>query len=97
MIKLLLYVLLAAGAAALADLVTRRLAARGECVLHRALILRDSCKGKCPGAGRCETVVRRPYLFGGTQAAGCGCSDPRPRRLPASPEGADPPTEREDA
>ncbi|MEM6438471.1 MAG: hypothetical protein AAF763_02070 [Pseudomonadota bacterium] len=97
MIKLLLYVLLAAGAAALADLLTRRLATRGECVLHRALLLRDTCQGKCPGAGRCETVARKPYWLGGVQAAGCGCSDPKPRRLPASPEGAEPPTEREDA
>ncbi|MEO1687503.1 MAG: hypothetical protein AAFU61_06330, partial [Pseudomonadota bacterium] len=82
MIRLLLYALLALGAALLVDRLTRRLADRGECGLHRALLLRDTCRGRCPPGQRCETAETRPYLWGGVQSAGCACRrSPRLRGL----------------
>ncbi len=111
MIRLLVYLLLAAALAALADLVGRRLAAKGECTLHKALMLKDSCQGRCPPGQRCVAFQTRAYWLGGTQAAGCGCIDRRfggsallppdfaelPRRL-GDPPGTEPvEPEREDA
>lgn len=75
MIRLLLYLLLALAVAALVDLVTRRLAAKGECSLHKALILKDSCQGRCPPGQRCTAFQTRAHWLGGLQAAGCGCID----------------------
>ncbi len=77
MIRLLVYLLLAAALAALADLITRRLATKGECTLHKALILKDSCQGRCPKGQRCVAFQTRPHWLGSVQAAGCGCIDGR--------------------
>lgn len=75
MIRLLLYVIAAAALAALIDLIGRRLAARGDCALHRALILRDTCQGRCPPGRDCRALsTRRHWLFG-RQDAACGCAD----------------------
>ncbi len=92
MIKLLLYVLAAAGAAVLADLATRRIARRGECSLHRGLVLPDTCQGRCPPGQNCVAFnTRRHWLFG-RQAAGCGCAQAREGGSPLSPpDFADPP------
>lgn len=101
MIRLLVWLALAALAATLADWLGRRLSARGECGLHRALILPDSCQGRCPPGQRCVAFnAKRHWLFG-RQAAGCGCIAGRFGGTPVEPpDFADPPRRpgpREDA
>ena len=34
---------------------------------------RDTCEGPCPNGGIPTTTSTRPYFWGGTQAADCGC------------------------
>lgn len=85
MIRLLVWLALAAGAAALADWIGRRLAARGECALHRALILPDSCQGRCPPGQRCVAFQTRAHWLFGRQSAGCGCIAARFGGSPVEP------------
>lgn len=96
MVKILVYLVGLAGLAALVDLWGRRFLSRGECGLHKALILRDTCVGRCPPGQRCGALETRPYLFGGRQAAACGCMAARdePRRLDLPDEDALPPSGR---
>ena len=90
--RLLVYVVLAALIAAAADWITRRLARRGDCALHRGLILPDACVGKCPPGRRCVAFVTRRHWLFGRQAAGCGCVEARFGGSPvAPPDFADPP------
>lgn len=90
MIKLLIWLAGAGALAAAFDMIGRRVLARGECGLHRALILRDSCLGRCPPGQRCAAMETRPYWLGGRQAAACGCQAGRkdPRRLDDPDQGA---------
>ena len=112
MLKLLLWAGYALAAAVLADLITRRLAERGECGLHRALVLPSSCRGRCPPGQRCVAFNTKAHWLGGRQATGCGCIEARaggspveppdfadaPRRLgdPERPDAPAPEPERED-
>ncbi|MFO7856186.1 MAG: hypothetical protein R6V44_13410 [Paracoccaceae bacterium] len=85
MLKILIWIVYAAAAAAIADLLVRRWADRGECALHKALLLQDSCRGRCPPGQRCVAFqTRRHWLFG-RQAVACGCIEARAGGTPVEP------------